>query len=242
LAELNWISQRTDASGIVFHAKIFIMRSRLSLILLLLKQGFDPGAIVTRLALRKALEGCDSVLDVGCGTSMNLRWLGIKHPVGMEGHPPTLEKARHKNTHDELVSGDVRALDQHFKPGQFDACIAMDVIEHLPKEDGFKMMEQMEKIARRKVVFLTPSGFLPQHSFDNNDLQEHLSGWEASEMEQRGYQVIGLLGPKGMRGEQHVLKGRPRVFWGLVSLLGHIFWTHCRPEKAAAILCVKTKK
>ena len=218
------------------------MRTRTSLFFLLLKQGFDPGAIVTRLALRDALKDCDNVLDVGCGYSMNMRWLGVKHPVGVEGHQPSCEKARQANTHDELVNGDVRTLDRYFQPGQFDACIALDVIEHLPKEDGYRLIEQMERISRKKVIFLTPSGFLPQHSFDNNDLQEHLSGWEASEMEQSGYKVIGLLGPKGLRGEQHVLKGSPKIFWGLVSLLGHLFWTRKRPAKASAILCIKKKK
>lgn len=208
---------------------------------MLLRQGFDPGAIATRMALRKELEECNSVLDVGCGCSMNMRWLGIKHPVGIEGHQVSVEKARQKNTHDEVVCGDVRKLDEHFQPGQFDAVIALDVIEHLPKADGFQMIEQMEKIARHKVIFLTPSGFLPQHSFDNNDLQEHLSGWEASEMEQRGYKVVGLLGPKNLRGEMHALKGRPKVFWGLISLLGDIFCTRRQPAKSAAILCIKTK-
>lgn len=217
------------------------MRTSTSLIFLLLKQGFDPGSIATRLALRNALVGCDNVLDVGCGCSMNMRWLGVKHPVGIEAYQRSYEKAKQLNTHDELFQGDVRSLDQHFQPGQFDACIALDVIEHLTKQDGFKLIEQMERIARHKVIFLTPSGFLPQHSFDDNNLQEHLSGWETAEMEQRGYEVIGLLGPKGLRGEQHVLKGSPKIFWGLISLLGHIFWTRKRPAKAAAILCIKTK-
>jgi hypothetical protein len=217
------------------------MRSQISLILLLFKKGFDPGAIATRLALRQALQGCDNVLDIGCGCSMHMRWLGVKHPVGIEAHQPSYEKARQQNTHDELVQGDVRALNRYFQPGQFDACIALDVIEHLTKEDGIKLIEQMERISRHKVIFLTPSGFLPQHTYDNNDLQEHLSGWEASEMEQRGYQVLGLLGPKSLRGERHILKGSPKIFWGLISLLGHIFWTRKRPAKAAAILCIKTK-
>src|SRR5260221_2682582 len=217
------------------------MRSLLSLAFFLFKQCCDPCAIITRLALMDALRGCDNVLDVGCGYSMNMRWFKVKHSVGIEGHQPSCEKARQQNTHDELVNGDVCALDQYFQPGQFDACIALDVIEHLTKEGGIKLIEQMEQISRHKVIFLTPGGFLPQHSFDNNNLQEHLSGWDAAEMEQRGYQVIGLLGPKGLRGEQHVLKRSPKIFWGLVSMLGHILWTRKRPEKAAAILCIKTK-
>jgi hypothetical protein len=138
--------------------------------------------------------------------------------------------------------GDVRELDRYFKAGQFDTVVALDVIEHLTKEDGLQMMRSMEKIASRKVIFYTPSGYLPQHSFENNDLQEHLSGWEAEEMKQLGYRVTGVLGPKTLRGEMHVLKGQPKIFWGFISLVAHFLWTRWAPSKAAAILCVKTMK
>ncbi len=217
------------------------MRSRTSLVCLLLKQGYDPAAIVLRLALRKALRGSDRVLDIGCGCSMNMRWLGVPHPTGLEGYGPALEEARRRNTHDQLIQGDVRSLDQHFQAGQFDTCVALDVIEHLSKEDGWKMLASMERIATRKVIILTPSGFLPQRHLEQGDLQEHLSGWEAEEMRAQGYKVTGLLGPKSLRGDHHHLKGQPKVFWGMVSLLGHFLYTRYRPAKAAAILCVKTK-
>ena len=215
------------------------MRSRTGLILLLVRQGFDPAQILTRLALRKALNDCEGVLDVGCGKSMNLRWVGVKHSTGIDGYAPDLEEARRLKTHDELILGDVQKLDNYFNPGQFDAVMALDVIEHLAKEDGLRLMQAMGKISRRKVIFFTPNGFLHQHRLEKDDLQEHLSGWEPAEMRKYGYDVIGLLGPKKLRGEYHGIKGRPRVFWGIVSLFGHFLWTRNHPEKAAAILCVK---
>ena len=217
------------------------MKGRLSLILTLLKAGSDPAQILVRLALRKALVGCNSVLDVGCGPSPILRQMGAPSLTGIEGYEPSFEEATRLNTHDQLVLGNVTELNRHFQPGQFDACVALDVIEHLQKPDGLQLMRNMEGIARKKVVFFTPSGFLPQGHTDKGDLQPHLSGWDPDEMKRAGYEVIGLLGPKSMRGEYHVLKGRPRAFWGVISLLGHCFWTRWRPEKAAAILCVKTK-
>jgi SAM-dependent methyltransferase len=217
------------------------MYSRIELIYRLLKEGLDPGQTVSLLTLRNAIAGCEDVLDVGCGKTNNMRRLGIKHSTGIDGYAPYLEEAKQKNLHDQYVLGDVRDLEKYFKPGQFDTVLALDVIEHLPKEDGLRMMRSMEKIARRKVVLFTPSGFLPQKSYENNDLQEHLSGWEPAEMEQYGYKVIGVLGPKSLRGEMQLLKGRPKAFWGAVSLLGHFLWTRWSPVNAAAILCVKTK-
>jgi SAM-dependent methyltransferase len=217
------------------------MHNQTSLIFLLVRQGLDPAQILTRLALRKALVGCESVLDVGCGKSADLRWLGVKHSVGIDGYAPDLEEARRQNTHDEFILGSVLELDNHFKAGQFDAVIAMDVIEHLTKENGWRLMQAMEKISCHKVIIFTPSGFLSQRHSAKDDLQEHLSGWEAAEMRQAGYQVFGMLGPKVLRGEFHALKWRPKLFWSCISLLGHFLWTRWVPEKAAALLCVKTK-
>ncbi len=215
------------------------MKSAAALTFGLLRQKSDPAEIVVKLALRKALLGCQSVLDVGCGASPTMRQLAVPHAVGIDGYKPSVDQAKKLNTHDEMVHGDVRELEQYFRPKQFDACVAMDVIEHLPKPDGIKMMQAMERVAVKKVVFFTPSGFLSQKHAADDDLQEHLSGWEPSEMTGYGYKVAGLLGPKRLRGEYHAIKKQPRVFWGLVSLFEHLVWTRNHPEKAAAILCVK---
>jgi SAM-dependent methyltransferase len=199
----------------------------------------DPNAILVRLALRDALVGCDSVLDVGCGFSTKLREVGASNTTGFEGYQPDFEKAKQRNTHDQLVQGDARELTRYFQPRQFDACIAIDVIEHFTKADGLKLMQDMEKLAKRRVVLFTPKGFLQQRHFANDDLQAHLSGWEPGEMKGYGYEVIGQLGLKTLRGEGHVLQRRPAVFWGLVSLLCQVTWTRRHPDKAAAIMCVK---
>jgi hypothetical protein len=139
-----------------------------------------------------------------------------------------------------LVLGDVCNLAEYFKPRQFDACVALDVIEHLTKADGLKLMEQMELIAARRVVFFTPNGFLPQGHKTPGDRQAHLSGWEPAEMRRCGYRVAGFLGPKSLRGQRHVLKRRPALFWGMVSLAGHFLWTRRHTANAAALLCYKT--
>ena len=215
------------------------MRGKLDLITTSIRNGFDPNHILVKLALREALLGCKSVLDVGSGVSHTLRQLGVEHAVGAEGYPPALEQAKSQNTHDEYVACDVRTLEEYFQPGQFDACIALDVIEHLDKKGGLKLIADMERIARRRVVFLTPSGFLPQGQTDLGDLQAHHSGWEPDEMEKMGYRVTGLLGPKKLRGQYHRLNRRPDIFWGMVSFAGQVLWSKYHPQNAAALLCVK---
>jgi len=217
------------------------MRSRTDLVLTLRRQGASPSRIWTLIQIRKALVGCKSVLDVGCGPDSPLALFGFERLVGFEGYAPSVEAARRKGTHHDLVLGQVQDLEKHFRPGQFDGCIALDVIEHLTKSEGWQMLRAMEKIASRKIVILTPNGFLPQGHTDEADLQEHQSGWEAGELRGFGYSVAGVLGPKGLRGEYHKLKRGPEWFFGGISLAGPFWYTRWVPSRAAAILCVKNK-
>jgi SAM-dependent methyltransferase len=188
--------------------------------------------------LRTSLSTCQDVLDVGCGKNSPLRFVHKVQLVGIDGFPPAIEEAKALGTHDEYFTGDVTHLRERFPERKFDACVALDVIEHLPKADGWRLLEAMEKLATRRVVIFTPNGFVPQHS-QNGDLQEHLSGWTADDFRARGYQVFGMCGPKSLRGEYHIIKYQPRAFWALVSLVMDYAYTRSHPEGAAAILAVK---
>ena len=216
------------------------MLSKTRLISKLRRAGFDPAQILVMLELRAALAGCSSVLDVGCGPNSPLQHFGLPRLIGLEGWPPSAETARKNRTHHDLILGDLRDLDRLVQPGQFEACVALDVIEHLNKEHGLKFLQSLERGAARKVVLITPNGFLPQGHTDQGDLQCHLSGWEPAEMQARGYAVIGLLGPKPLRGPYHLLRFRPRLFWALVSLTAQLLWTRRNPAAAAALLCCKS--
>jgi hypothetical protein len=189
--------------------------------------------------MRDQLADCRSCLDIGCGEDSPVRLLSFDYTVGLEGHSPTLENAKARRTHNELQFGRVQDLGKMFRPRQFDCVVALDVIEHLSKEDGHQLLLDMERIAAKKVLLFTPNGFLPQRGH-KGDLQEHLSGWEPLEMRVRGYRVLGMQGPKFLRGEYHEHRFHPRALSGVLSVLGHYFYTRARPEAAAALLCVKS--
>src|SRR5436190_8169667 len=188
--------------------------------------------------IRSALANCETVLDVGCGNASPMRFLSSSYLVGVDGYAPALDEARCGGTHNEFLLGNVTRITELFPSRKFDACIALDVIEHLQKEDGWRMVHDMERLATKRVVIFTPNGFVPQKSKDG-DLQEHLSGWTADEMRARGYRVLGMYGPKSWRGEYHRIKYQPRPLWVILSMLAHYAYTRSHPEKAAAIFCLK---
>lgn len=188
--------------------------------------------------MHRQLAGCRTCLDVGCGGGSPTRLLGFDFSVGMEAHPPSLELARKNKTHNEFVAARVQDIGRHFRTGQFDCVVALDLIEHLTKEEGLALIREMERIARKKILIFTPNGFLSQQSHDG-DLQEHLSGWTAGEMHSLGFTVIGMHGHRWFRGEQHEHRLKPKQLSGVVSELSHYLFTRAHPENAAAILCIK---
>jgi hypothetical protein len=197
-----------------------------------------PGVLPLLFELRRTLRGCRTVLDLGCGPASPLRALRVETLVGLEGFEPSLRQAQAAQTHDEWVFGDVRDLGRLLAGRRFDGVVALDLIEHLPKDDGWRLLEAMETLAARKAVVFTPNGFLPQQG--HGDLQEHLSGWSPTDLRSRGYEVIGFYGHKALRGGHHRLKHRPKVFWALVSQLSQSFYARQHPEQAAAIYAVKS--
>jgi hypothetical protein len=193
--------------------------------------------------LEKQCVGNESLLDVACGSDSPVKYFSskIKRVVGIDIFEPSIEKSRAAGIHTEYRKMNVLDLEKEFGPKAFDVVVASDLIEHLEKPDGFKLIEQMEKVAKKKVVIYTPNGFLEQREYDGNKYQVHLSGWEVEEMQKLGYKVYGINGAKWLRGEFAVIKWWPKVFWGRISLLTQKR-TFRNPKKAFGILCVKEIK
>lgn len=188
--------------------------------------------------MQRLLSDCHSCLDIGCGEGSPVQWLDFDHTVGLEAHAPTLERARANQTHSEFRFGRAEEIDTLFSTDQFDCVVALDLVEHLSQNDGFRLFRAMDRIASKRILLFTPNGFLEQKG-QAGDLQEHLSGWDAGEMRRLGFQVIGMHGHRALRGMGHEHRIRPRTLGGVISVASHYLLTRQRPEMAAALLCVR---
>ena len=201
----------------------------------------DPFDQQLRRELERELVGsCETVLDLGCGRASPLGHFsrGFRRCVGVDLFEPYLQESVAAGIHTAYECIDVMDIARHFEPREFDCVVALDLIEHLPKDTGLELLRMMETIAARKVVVFTPNGFVPQQAYDGNPWQEHRSGWDVSEMESRGYRIVGLHGWKRLRGELGRARLRPARLWELVAL-----WTQPavrrHPRNAFHLLCVK---
>ncbi len=132
----------------------------------------------------------------------------------------------------------VTAVTDVFKPKSFDIVVALDVIEHLAKDDGFMLLRHMEQLARQKVIIFTPTGFLHQPPSEDNPYQEHLSGWTPREMRREGFSVIGVSGWKPLRKEYAAIAFGPYPVTWRVSLLSQPLVRRV-PKLAFELFCVK---
>jgi SAM-dependent methyltransferase len=183
---------------------------------------------------------CESVLDVGCGDRSPLaRFRGrIPLMVGVDAHAPSLERSRALGIHDRYEQCDVTEIAARFPPRSFDAVVALDVIEHLEKPQGLRLLDALETVARKRVIVFTPNRFLPQGEREGNPWQVHRSGWTVEDFAARGYRVLGVNGWKPLRGALAMPRLRPRSLGARLSALTQPWVTH-RPRHAFQLLAVR---
>jgi len=187
--------------------------------------------------LKKELSSCNSVLDLGCGHNSLIRYCDIPFKIGVELFEPYVEESKKKGIHNQYIKGDITEVD--FEPKSFDAVVAIDVLEHLLKEEGHDLIKKMEKWARKKIVILTPNGYIHNDIVNGNSLQEHKSGWSAEEFRKLGFKVFGINGWEKLRGEEALIKYKPVILWIIISDITQKKIVYHYPELAFHLLAVK---
>ena len=197
--------------------------------------------------LQRELKGCQSVLDLGCGRESPLKYCRVAYSLGVDAFEPALRESKERGIHSEYVLADIAGV--KFKPKSFDAVIMIDLLEHLDKADGEKILRNAEGWARRKVIVTMPVGWIRQGMVQNNPFQVHRSGWLLREMTQRGYRAYGMAGLHSLRKDEisedllkegifASVKYRPRCFWFVFLTLSQLF-TYFVPGKAFEAFYVK---
>ena len=132
--------------------------------------------------------GTLSILDLGCGGGFPVKFLNRKkrfYVVGVDIQG--LPGEQQCEAFSEVIWADVRSLP--FRREAFDVVLGIRVVEHLRKEQGEKLITDMERIAKKAVILSLPVGEFKSTGEAEPDV--HKSSWRPSELRALGYKVIG---------------------------------------------------
>ncbi len=189
--------------------------------------------------LNRVLQEPGTVLDVGCGVCSPLRHADKMGTwIGVDAHYDSVIQSKKERIHDSYLVADIRSTRKIFGDQSFDYVVLLDVLEHLSKNYGRKLLSDLENVARKAVIVFTPNGYVHQEAINNNPWQRHLSGWTYNEMRSRSYHVWGVHGLKGLRTELAQMKFKPQIVWRVLSDISQVY-TKSHPRYAFQILCVK---
>lgn len=190
---------------------------------------------------RQEIKNGDSVLDLGCGPHSPLKFLKNTpeisiNSVGVDIFSPYIENnIEVEKIHSKYI--EMNILDIDFPEKSFDCAIMIDVIEHIKREDFIKLLPKLEKIAK-KIIIITPNGFIEQDTYDQNIFQKHLSGWTVKNFTEMGFDCFGLSGLKSLRKEMWVPKIKPAIIGNMLCDMTQPI-VYKKPELAYHIVAIK---
>lgn len=194
---------------------------------------------------RKHLGAFVNILDVGCGDGSLMEYVNFdgKYKVtGVDLYKPYIKSAKEKGVYERVLLGDIRKI--KFPKDSFDVVMSSQVIEHLEKKEALKLIKEMFKISRKKIIVGTTNGFFPFDPLeggDSNPLQVHKSGWKITELIRDDFKVYGqglglILRPGGLA---HRVKGLSYAFSLISYLLSPL--VYFVPRLSTYIIAVKRK-
>lgn len=135
------------------------------------------------------------ILDLGCGKGLiGYLMISYREPewlVGVDVFPAYLEHCRYHNLYDETIcmnlAEDISVLER-----SFDTIVAADLLEHMPKEAGSRLLDRIAEKGR--AILAVTASFQENPEYDGNPNMKRLSSWETGEFQKKGFQCQGIGG------------------------------------------------
>lgn len=197
--------------------------------------------------LRRLIGHPKTILDLGCGDGSLMAVLSQGENwqiIGVDIYANSLNKAKDKKIYQKLIKGDVLASVRTLRKSskKYDVVFFSQVIEHIPKYKGEKVLNEIEKLALNKIIVGTPKGFMeqPKEFLGDNPHQIHESGWDAEDFRSRGYKVFGI-GFAPIWSEFGLARTKNKLLFALYTLIGYLLspLIYFFPRLGAGLLCTK---
>lgn len=163
-----------------------------------------------------------TVLDVGCGTGSPAAAVTRRFDhrlVGLDIFLPVLRNARHSKGYSDLVLGDGSHLP--FGDDSFHIVVCTEVLEHLSRDQGIRLLQELERVSGWLVMVSCPVGKWEQQPRDGNPYQQHQYVWDLEEIRQMRFNKVRGVGLRGFSGDNWtaMVNSRLRPFLRLLGLL-----------------------
>ncbi|MFQ3549584.1 MAG: glycosyltransferase, partial [Armatimonadota bacterium] len=145
-------------------------------------------------------------LDIGSNTGHTLKGFDASNITCIEAYPPAADELR--KTFSNVIEDDaLNAVDKLILNGaSFDRITLLDFIEHLKRDDALKLLEKLEKLAKREIILFIPyetDELLNSKEYETflregtklvpegqRELQKHKSTWSTADFEAMGYDTL----------------------------------------------------
>ncbi len=169
-----------------------------------------------------------TVLDLGCGYGHWGHLLRTHYfsddpekaarVTGVDIHEGNVAFCRTTGVYDELGCADALDFLARQPGAAFDTIIATELIEHLAKQDGERLLAEVARVAARIAILSTPNweylrpGAMTMTGY--NEHEHHVSSWSAAEFRRHGFTVRGVghkVGMLPLRGVNRLLRTVPTL-------------------------------
>lgn len=199
--------------------------------------------------LRRSVGSPKTILDLGCGDGRLMYLLSYQKDwqiTGVDIVQKSVKNAESLKIYKQIIRGDIlRTVNALLKSKKkFDVVFFSQVIEHISKSKGEKILDVIEKLAKQKIIVGTPKGFMkqPEEYIQGNPYQYHKSGWKLTDFRLRGYKVYGV-GFWYAWSENGLARSKNIFISVLLSIISYVlsFPVYIFPSLGAGILAIKKK-
>lgn len=161
-----------------------------------------------------AVANGESLLSLCCGIGLELSGIATQDVTAVDIYDKYLEEVKHRCPQAKTVLSDSLEYLKKRPDNSVDVISIIDGIEHMDKETGLKIIPEMKRVARKKILLFTPQGPAEDGYLKNephnawgiegaDHHQEHKSGWTEDELNEHGFRTKLTASDTSQHGEPY---------------------------------------
>ena len=165
--------------------------------------------------VKEATDPNKSLLSLCCGVGLELEYLQTQDVTAVDVHQPYLDAVMARCPQAKLILSDALDYVTKLPDNTVDVISIIDGIEHMDKESGVKIITEMKRVAKEKILLFTPQGpgedgYLKNEPHNAwgiegaDHFQTHKSGWTTDDLKEQGFTILKEVMDTSQHGEPYI--------------------------------------